>query len=168
MLAFAAGGAVAADAPKSKTAAPAEELWAKRCEDLKDKDGKTVTGQYCEVFQRLAAQEKDKSVKRVVEFAVGYPPDEKTARAVIALPLGILLQEPLYLQIDDKQDHEFHVRYCLADGCYAYLNLPDAVLGELQKGKKITLKSRAFNGQKLHIVMDLKGFAPALEAAKKK
>jgi invasion protein IalB len=158
-------------AAESKTAAavPAStaqkaELWSKRCQDVKNKDGKTST-HYCEIFQRLSSASKDgKTFQRVAEFAVGYPPGEKTARAVIVLPLGIMVQETMSVFIDDKNENHFHVQYCLPDGCYATLNLPEKLLETIGKGKKLMFAGKAMTGQPLHIIMDLTDFEKAVAA----
>lgn len=165
--AFYAGPAIAADSKTPSTAQKAE-LWSQRCQDIKDpKDEKKVTGHYCEIFQRLSLQSKDgKQVQRVAEFATGYPPGEKVARAVMVLPLGIMVQDTMSILIDEKDENHFHVQYCLADGCYATLNLPDKVLEKIGKGKKLMFTGKFMNGQDLHIIMDLTGFSAALAKIK--
>jgi len=115
-----------------------------------------------EIFQRLSSQSKDgKTFQRVAEFAVGYPPGEKTIRAVIVLPLGIMVQETMSILIDEKNENHFHVQYCLADGCYATLNIPKPLLETMGNGKQLMIKGKTMAGQPLHIIMGLTGFAKA-------
>lgn len=146
-----------------KPAAPVE-LWSKRCQDIKDKDNK-VTGKYCEIFQRLDYKAKDsKELQRVTEMAVGYPPGEKIARAVIVLPLGVMVKDNLSIFIDNKDENLFHIQYCLPDGCYATLNLPENVLNKISKGNKLLISGKVMNGQDLKITLDLTGFGKAMAA----
>ena len=137
-------------------------MWSKRCQDIKDKDGK-VTGKYCEIFQRLDYKAKgSKDLQRVTEVAVGYPPGEKIARAVIVLPLGVMVKDNLSIFIDDKDESHFHIQYCLMDGCYATLNLPESVLAKISRGNKLLISGKVMNGQDLKITLDLKGFGKAV------
>jgi invasion protein IalB len=163
-----AGPVMAAEKAAVPSTAQKAELWSQRCQDLKDpKDEKKITGHYCEIFQRLAVQSKDgKHLQRVAEFATGYPPGEKVARAVMVLPLGVMVQETMSLFIDDKDENHFHVQYCLADGCYATLNLPDKLLEKIGKGKKLAFTGKFMSGQDLHIIMDLTGFSAAIAKIK--
>ena len=155
----------AAEAPAAKTPSNGE-LWSKRCQDVKDKDQKT-SKQYCEIFQRLSSPSKDgKTFQRVTEFAVGYPPGEKTVRAVIVLPLGIMVQETMSILIDEKNENHFHVQYCLPDGCYATLNLPKPLLETISKGNQLMIKGKTMTGQPLHIILSLTGFGKAVAGIK--
>lgn len=157
----AATKANAASAPAAPT-----EFWSKRCQDLKGADGKATT-HYCEIFQQLSMKEKDSSkLQRIVEFAIGYPPGEKKARGVLIMPLGVLLEEPMSLTIDDKNETKFSVRYCTGDGCFAFLTLPEDFLEKMGKGEKLSVNGKAMNGQDLHIILMLTGFGKALAQIK--
>lgn len=156
----------ASDGVKAEKPAAPMEMWAKRCQDIKDKDNK-VAGKYCEIFQRLDYRAKDsKELQRVTEFAVGYPPGEKLARAVIILPLGVMVKDNLSLLTDGKDENHFHVQYCLPDGCYATLNLPENILSNISKANKLLISGKVMNGQDLKITLDLTGFSKALAAIK--
>jgi invasion protein IalB len=140
-------------------AAAAEPLWAVRCEQGKNKN------KYCEAFQRLAMTQKgDKTPKRVAEFAVGYldNTNKTSPRAAIVLPLGIMVDQPLELQIDGKDKLAFRIRNCLADGCYAMVALQPKHIDLMKNGKQINIRALAPTGQKLDIIMSLVGFKAAL------
>jgi invasion protein IalB len=155
-LAHAATSAKAPEKAQAKTAMP---LWAQRCEK---------GTKYCEVFQQLSIKKKDgKAAQRLIEFAVGYPPDKKgQARGVFILPLGTLLIQDTVVSIDGKAAFTFRVRYCDASGCVAVLDLPDATMAAIRKGKQMTVKLAAQNGQEIDINMQLEGFGAALDKVK--
>ncbi|MCB9990858.1 MAG: invasion associated locus B family protein [Rhodospirillales bacterium] len=144
------GTPVASQEPQA-TPAPGS-AWTVRCQE-QDKG-------HCEIFQRLVVQETG---KRMAEFAIGFPEDKKTARGVMILPLGILLTDGVQMQIDDQQPFKFKVRFCTNDGCFAYLNLNDAVLGMLQKGNKATIRFKSMQGQEIDLPISLSGFTKALQ-----
>jgi len=153
-------------AVQAKPSAPAKvtgEIWSTRCDPPKDKAAK-----YCEVFQRLSMTEKDKKeAMRVAEFAIGYPTDKKGARGVLILPLGILLDGPLQVQIGSGAAFTFHARFCDQGGCYSFLELGDDQIDQLKKNDKLTIQFAALNGQKMDIPMSLKGIGPALDKIKR-
>lgn len=137
---------------------PNGEVWFQRCNE--EPKGKEPRRGKCEIFQRLIHNE---SGARILEFAIGYPPNKTAARGIISLPLGILLQKDMLIKIDELPPFGFKVRYCDPNGCYAYLNLDEAVLEKLRKGTKITVIFESMKPQKVEVELSLKGFAKALK-----
>ncbi len=140
-------------------AAEGQELWSTRCSD--GATGKDVKRGTCEVFQRLNLKETN---QRLIEFAVGFPEGRDDARGIIVLPLGVLLEPGVEMQVDDQSPLKFKVRYCDAKGCFAYISLNNAVLDMLRKGDKARIIFSSPKPQKIQIDMSLKGFAKALKA----
>jgi invasion protein IalB len=137
-------GTAWARAPKSMvktlSAQPTSNPWANRCNKAR---------KYCEIFQQLSLQEKgSQKTQRLIEFAVGYPPDRNgQPRGVFIMPLGILLNEGTVVSIDGKPAFTFHVRYCDMGGCVAVLDLPPATLNTIRQGKVMTIALMAQNGK---------------------
>lgn len=128
--------------------------WRKRCE-----------GQNCEIMQRLMDQQ---SGTRMLEVAIGFPDGRERergrARGVFILPLGIDMQEPLRLQIDDQAPVNFKVRYCLQDGCYAFLDISATLLDQMKGGALGVLSFRTFDGQPARLPLALEGFSAGIAA----
>lgn len=135
------------------TGAKAQSAWVKRCE-----------GATCEIVQRLMDQE---SKARVLEVAIGFPAGKDSARGVIILPLGVDLSQPLSLTIDEQPPLGFKVRYCLGDGCYAFLTLPPDVLMSMKKGAMGVLTFKTFDGQPGRLPLSLEGFSQSLSDIQK-
>ncbi len=150
-------------APASAPAANAKSdpSWLVRCEDLKKAN-------HCEVYQRLSVQQKGwKQSKRLAEFAIGYKQDnKKEAQGALILPLGILVNEPISIEIDEKKDFTVEIRHCNTEGCFALVEMSSGLLDKMSKGKKLVIKAKAVTGQNLHIVMLLDGIAATLEKVK--
>lgn len=150
---------------------PDGKAWANRCDDLPAQDGKPAA-KYCETFQRLSivSGEGDKQqAQRVAEFAIGYPPADKgKASAVMILPLGIVLDSDIKVQIDEKDAMKFRVRYCDAGGCAAVLKLDNGVVDRMKKGKSLTVKAQAYTGPAVDLTFRLDGMASAVDAIKPK
>lgn len=158
------GQSDAADMPASaasgqavnQAASPEDaEPWKIRCNNEEAQKSDSKRGK-CEVFQQLIVKE---SKQRFAEFAIGFPEGQKEARGIMILPLGILLEAGVEMQIDDKQPFKFKVRYCEPGGCAAFLSLNDSVLDMFNNGKiaKVTLQTA--QGKTLSFEMSLKGFA---------
>ena len=139
-------------------AAGMDSAWALRCNDEESVQADNKRGK-CEIYQR---QDMKDSGQRVIELAIGYPDDQANARGIFILPMGILLEPGVKLTIDDGNPLAFQVRYCLPNGCYAYVSLNDDLLGRMSKGTKATVEIVRANGEPLKIPMPLKGFTKAL------
>jgi len=116
----------------------------------------------CEIFQRLTLA---KTGQRVSEFVIGLSEDKKNARGVLILPLGILLDNGIEMQIDDDQIFKFKPRYCVNDGCYAFINLDKPLLSALKKGGVVEFRAVALSGKDIKIKMTLQGVTKALRRA---
>ncbi|HEY8190097.1 MAG TPA: invasion associated locus B family protein [Micavibrio sp.] len=147
----------AAAAKQAAAGQPTGEPWSVRCSG-----DKPTLDRECEVYQRLIVS---KTGQRVAEFAVGFPKGKTDGRGVIVLPLGILLEEGIVMQIDEGQKFKFKPRYCTNDGCFAFVNVNAALLEELKKGSVVQLNAKALNGKEIKIKMSLQGFGKILKQA---
>lgn len=148
----------AAAAKKAPTNEVVERGWTKRC--LEQPKGSTAP-KNCEVFQRADIKE---SGLRLAEFAIGFPEekDKKDAvRGVVALPLGILLENGISMKIDDGKPVMFKSRYCTAAGCFSYISVDKALIASMKKGKNIVFQFKTSEGQDVNLIMGLQGFDKA-------
>lgn len=130
--------------------------WITRCQGEEGPDN-----QPCEIFQRLLVKDTG---QRIAEFAVGYPADgQGYARGVAVLPLGIILDEDIAMQIDDGPRFSFKVRYCTQSGCFAFLDLNPDIVDMMKKGGDATFYFHILNGEPMSINLSLNGFTKALE-----
>ena len=127
--------------------------WLKRCEEKN-----------CEIVQRLMSQQNQ---TRVLEMAIGFPPGEKNARGVMVLPLGVDMQQPFTLRIDDGKPVPFKMRYCLSDGCYGFMTLSPEMLTRMKKGQLGVFEFKTFDGQPGRLPLSLDGFTASLEGIQK-
>jgi len=106
--------------------------WAVRCD--KDDNGRK---KFCEIFSSILIKETG---VQLVEFAIGYPPDAKgSARGVVTLPLGMMLESGATMKVDDGDVYSFRMRNCSAKGCHALLNLNDNLVKQFKAGNKVTV-----------------------------
>lgn len=133
--------------------AHAQSAWVKRCE-----------GAQCEIVQILMDQQSN---SRVMEAAIGFPSGKTEARLVLILPLGVDLSQSFSLSIDDGAPLGFKVRYCLIDGCYAFLTLPPDVIAMMKKGAMAALSFRTYDGNPARLPLALEGFSAAVTGIQK-
>lgn len=133
--------------------AQAASPWVKRCE-----------GPVCEITQRLMDK---KSETRVLEMAIGFPVKGGDGRGVLVLPLGVDLSQGLSLRVDEQAPLGFKIRYCLIDGCYAFLTLPPDVLATMKKGSMASIDFMTFDGQAGKLPLTLEGFSKSLSEIQK-
>ncbi len=158
------GAEAAAAAPKTNTAsfAPADikgDAWLVRCNDKKPEEVTEKRGK-CEIFQQQTIKE---SGQRLVEFAIGFPAETKEARGILILPLGIQLQKDVSMSLDGGDSFNVKIRYCLENGCFAYMSLTDEVLAKMKKAGKATVGIESADGRKINLELPLTGFGKALD-----
>lgn len=141
------GEETAEGAPKTE----AGQYWGKRC----NKDDTS----YCEAFQTVTVT---KTSQKLLEFALGYPKDQKGAQGVIVLPLGFIMTDGIGLQLDEGKTNKAMVRFCNQSGCYVYMNLPESFVTGMTKGQQMSVYFLDGTGKKVRIQMPLEGFGDTL------
>lgn len=127
--------------------------WNLRCDPANEQQDKQ-----CEIFQRLDMKETG---QRLTEFVVTKIKGEKNPRAIIILPLGVLVEPGALLSVDDKNEMKMSVRYCVPQGCFAFMDLQKGDIKALRKGKEAKLIFVAQNLQKVSVPFTLEGFNKA-------
>lgn len=147
---------------------PPAEAWAVRCDDVKD--GEKVVGKYCEMAQSISVAKKDadpSTAQRLLEVAIGYPPGQKGKAAAIAiLPLGVLVNEDIVVDLDGSKLLDFKIRHCLAAGCVGAFTLSEKDIKKMSEGKALTVKSVTADNRPLAIELSLNGFGKAYDKIK--
>lgn len=150
-------------------AAAANTDWQIRCQDLSAAEGKAA-GKYCEGVQSLFVVQTDKEGKnanpqRIAELAVGYPPgkNSKTAQAVVVLPLGIVVNEKIIVEVDGNAIDKIEIRFCDNGGCAALFELDKGALDKMRKGKEISFRTKSAANQPVLIGLPLSAFAKVHE-----
>lgn len=131
------------------------EAWVRRCDE--NEAGEEI---YCEILQRLNIQE---SGARLLDFAIGFPADSDAARGALIVPLGVLIEPGLDFQIDDGEVFKVRLRYCLQQGCYAFINLNEELIGQMKSGSQVSVTLTNLQGQRITIPVTLTGFTAAIE-----
>ncbi len=151
---------VSAPASKSTaTAVPSDEIvfqdWRKKCQFVKNK------GDVCLIYQNLTIKESGKSL---LNASFTYTGEEEKLVGSFRLPFGLLLPSGIAIQVDENKQVNFAVQTCLADGCYAYINIANDLLNELKNGEEAKVGFKTIEQKQLAVKLSLRGFAPAIES----
>lgn len=139
-----------------------ESPWQSRCTTLQQESGGQI--EKCEVFQRLTMQETG---QRLIEFAIGSSDQQAGLyRGVFLMPLGILIQPGVLMQIDENPPYKFDIHHCADTGCVAFVDLNAQIVDKLRKGEKAKVIMKAVDGKNIQITMSLSGFTKAFENVK--
>ena len=120
-------------------------------------------GQLCSASHRTI---NDQTQKPVLEIQVGFPPDGTPARAVIRVPLVVLLEPGLRLQVDEGDPRVFPYEICRPRGCEVYLQMDQALYAAMSSGAAGKVTVRVLPGQNVTVPFSLKGFTAALSSLK--
>jgi invasion protein IalB len=118
--------------------------------------------QLCEMQQ----QQVDSEDRTIMAVAVGQVPGTSDLGLLIILPLGILLQAGVTLQIDGGAEVPLQVDRCERQGCRIETLLEPDLLNRLKAGTKATVFFEAIDPQgerqRLGVPISLLGFTAAL------
>jgi invasion protein IalB len=154
--------AKAADAPKPPAVTVAGNFgqWALVCGKEKDHDGREP----CSLVQALIEHDSQKLVFRIT---VAYGPKGNLVFRIDG-PTGVALQKGLEFSPDAVKIYRLPFQTCFAQGCSAFLVMPDDLKQELGKSAKGTITVYALNGQAVQAVTELTGFTDGLAALDKR
>jgi len=153
---------VAAFAPKAHAAD--DKAWDVRC-----KTNEADKKEYCEMFQMIAVKETGQRFLEVKLFKDG---EDKTG-GIIIMPLGLLVANPVLMQVDAGEDNEgeknaFSFHTCTPGGCFGRIGVTDALLKEMRKGNNLVLATHDQSGKVFSVKITLAGFTKAYKELMKK
>jgi invasion protein IalB len=162
-LTTSAGWTVAAPAQAPAPApapAPAEgphaAAWRVECTG----DGKTLD---CRAVQQVFHRE---TRQLVLSFAVRPAADGKTGAAVIQLPLGLNLVEPITVKVDNGVTERQAIQTCTNVGCFVAMTVADKLLAAMRTGSELKIIVQDANKKPVEMGLPLLGFALAFDKAK--
>jgi len=109
----------------------------------------------CDLKQRSVNGEG----KQIIDFGIGYNAAENSFPLVAELPLGILVQQPVRLKIDEAVEFTgMKVNRCLPSGCLVEAVAPPEMIEAMQRGQKGALIVALPDGKFVALELSLRGF----------
>ena len=130
--------------------------WIVRCETAE-----AGTQSTCIMFQNVVLKTGGQPV---LDFAIGYAPEDGNPTVIITLPLGIYLLPGISIQIDEGKTTNFRVEHCEPEGCRAFMKLRDARIEQLAAGARLTITFHDGERQPITVPLSLDGFGDGFQA----
>ena len=133
------------------------DTWGVRCN--------TPTGApaACQIFQNIVVKD---SRQPILNFAISFADDAKTAVGIFVMPLGIYLPPGLTLQVDDGQIYEMAIEICGLKGCRVRFGFDENLMNLFKRGKAARITFSGGDQKPIRIPVSLKGFTAALNDLK--
>jgi invasion protein IalB len=84
-------------------------------------------------------------------------------RLVINVPLGMWIEDGIQVRIDNGQIVRTHFGTCLANGCFGAIDVSDAMLAQMRRGRTLQVIVRPPDPQIFHINLPLENFATVFD-----
>ena len=102
---------------------------------------------------------------RVRVMAVELVKGEKGRSVIVTVPQGVSLKEGIEFGIDGAKQAQLAYSHCANNSCFALLDLTEAMVNTLKKGKLLEMSFQDLQGSKLKTDIPLTGFTVALTKA---
>jgi len=157
VAAMACGGQVMAQEQQEASQTPIPDIlseWLKICND----DSKTKKT-YCVTTRELRTESGQFLGSVVVRETVG----EKRKKLAYSIPLGLLIQPGVNIQIDKNKPKRGKIGVCLRNGCYGEIAIEDADIGGMKKGNDLIITALNQQNKQISFKLSLSGFTAAYD-----
>jgi len=151
-------GAAPEAAPAAAEPQPPAANWASRCAA----DGRQSVLD-CSVEQSIV---ETKSRQLLMQIVVHVPPDTRKPVLTVQLPLGLFLPAGVTIRFDEGKPERFDVETCDQKGCYLQIPISNEMLGEMAKGKQMSVTFQNLSKQDIGVPVSLAGFTVAYDKIK--
>ncbi|MFA5123629.1 invasion associated locus B family protein [Zavarzinia sp.] len=116
----------------------------------------------CDIVQSVTNRDTG---QQVMQASFAFLPDKGQYGTQFLLPLGFLIQSGVLIRIDGAPDiTDWPVTRCEPQGCLVEKLVPAETLKPFREKDKGTLAVLGADGKPVGFPIDLKGFAPAMDA----
>ncbi|MEM8648427.1 MAG: invasion associated locus B family protein [Pseudomonadota bacterium] len=154
-MAFALGTAGAVMPAVAQAPTPAEDTaWVKIC-NTDPGTKKTL----CLITQEL----RTPSGQFLASVAIRQSPGEQRKSLVTSVPVGMLLEAGVQVQVDGADPAQAVYSICFPNACYAELAIDDAFINKLKAGSDLRLTTANQQAKPVQFDMTLTGFTSAYD-----
>lgn len=120
----------------------------------------TPAGLACVVTQEMFNEEGRFLASVALQITPGTP---VRRRLVVNVPLGMWIEDGIQIRVDQGQVVRTHFGTCLANGCFGAIDVPDALINQLRRGRVLQVIVRPPDPQVFNINLPLENFATVLD-----
>ncbi len=127
--------------------------WRKKCQLNKNNH------QVCLIYQNITIKGSGKSL-----LYASFTYKNNKLLGSFKVPFGVFLPAGVALKVDEKEQVNFVVQTCLADGCYSSLQIEDDLLDQFKTGSEAKVGFKTIDQRQLAVKLSLKGFSQAINS----
>ncbi|UOM34565.1 invasion associated locus B family protein [Acuticoccus sp. I52.16.1] len=142
--------------PASAQDAQDENAWVKIC----NKDTQ-ANKELCLITQELRTQ----NGQFLASAAIREFDGESRRSLLLSVPVGMLIQPGVQIQIDGSQPEQAPYQICFPNACYAEKTIDDGFISRLKRGGKMAVNTINRQGKQVRFDMTLIGFTAAYDGA---
>jgi hypothetical protein len=146
----------AQSASKTQSIQMTETGWQVICRAM----GQDRTKLGCSLLHETYSQQ-DRARVMAIEIVKG----DKARSLIVTVPQGVSLKEGVDFAIDGAKQAQLSYSHCANNSCFAVLELTDAMVNTLKKGKLLEMTFQDLQSSRLKTDIPLTGFAVALAKA---
>lgn len=150
-------------AQAQETASPSSvqetyQSWVVGCVTPQAVEGQPAPGRVCEMRQELRQAEGN---QRVLAVALQPAAEGDGASLTLVAPFGLLLSQPIAIDIAEARVIDVPFRTCFPQGCLATTQLPQAGIDQMAAGDEAVITMTTQTDQALTMRVSLAGFTAA-------
>ncbi|RAI00609.1 invasion associated locus B family protein [Acuticoccus sediminis] len=151
-LGLSLGLAVPTIPASAQDAAQDDNAWVKIC----NRDAQ-ANKELCLITQELRTQNGQFLASAAIREFEG----ESRRSLLLSVPVGMLVQPGVQIQIDGAQPEKAPFQICFPNACYAERTIDEAFIGRLKRGGKMRINTMNRQGKQVSFDMTLIGFTSA-------
>jgi len=132
-----------------------ENPWVKICNS-----DPQANKEVCLTMQELRSE----SGQMLASVQIRESPGEARKLLLLSVPVGLLIQPGVQLQVDGAQPDTAQYTICFPNACYAELPIDDGYVNKLKAGGKLQLTAVNQQGREVRFDLTLIGFTAAYES----
>jgi invasion protein IalB len=116
---------------------------------------------------RVLAEVVERDSRQIItSLTIRYPAATKKPVVMMQVPLGVLVTEPVSLQVDNDKAESTKIQTCTKAGCFAGSPVSDTMIAAMRGGKELKIVFYNVNKQPVTVTLPLAGFSLAYDKIK--
>ncbi|MCP4392991.1 MAG: invasion associated locus B family protein [Alphaproteobacteria bacterium] len=118
----------------------------------------------CYISQTLVVGKETKG--RILSVNIGYLNEDENPTLIMLFPLGVAVQEKVFIQVDNSKSYQGSIEACLATGCRLKVSLNSELVRLFKKGNTLKVSFQPLGLERIIVNVSLKGISAALNQLK--
>lgn len=117
--------------------------------------------QACAISQEMFSEQG----QFIASASFQYAPGGGRRRLIVNVPLGMWIEDGIQIRVDQGQVTRTHFGTCMTNGCFGAIDVNDALLNQMRRGRILQIIVRPPDPQVFQINIPLEAFGTAYDGA---